>query len=67
MMIDPIVEYYQQAHGRAPSLMEWMEMNFRGDIPEPLCQEDVTEMPAELLSQYKDLPGQYVGHHVKAE
>jgi hypothetical protein len=45
--------------GREPTLMEWLNLNFLGEIPEPLDGETLAAIPESLKSQVAELPSRY--------
>ena len=42
-----------------PSLLEWLDLNYLGEVPKPLDGEALSQILAELREQISSLPPAY--------
>lgn len=58
---DPVLAYMMKRRGgELPSLIEYLGLEYLGEIPEPLNAEAISMIPPELQDQIKDLPERYL-------
>jgi hypothetical protein len=58
--MDEVYRYLAKKRGRAPELLEWLTLNYLGDIPRPLNAEALAEIPKRLRGQIRKLPLEYL-------
>jgi hypothetical protein len=58
----PTLDYMiKRRGGSMPTLIEWLDMNYLGEVPKPLDAEDLSQIPEELQDQIPFLPAEYQG------
>ena len=56
----PTLDYMiRRRGGSMPTLMEWLDTNYLGEVPKPLDGEALSQIPEELRDQVSSLPPEY--------